>query len=127
MAGPPLSRFSTAQSLDTECGVSFLTLTAVRGKHSGMSGETAATTNTGAQADAAVTAGPIETVFSEREAELAVTSRIEAADGVVALTLADPEGAELPVWTPGAHIDLVLDDGLTRQYSLCGSPDDRTS
>jgi ferredoxin-NADP reductase len=42
------------------------------------------------------------------------------ADGVLALTLADPCGAELPRWNPGAHIDLVLGDELTRQYSLCG-------
>ena len=29
---------------------------------------------------------------------------------------------ELPAWTPGAHIDLILGDDLTRQYSLCNSP-----
>jgi ferredoxin-NADP reductase len=34
---------------------------------------------------------------------------------------ADPaEGARLPDWTPGAHIDVVLAGGLVRQYSLCG-------
>lgn len=42
------------------------------------------------------------------------------ADGVVTLTLVDPEGAPLPGWSPGAHIDLVLPSGLRRQYSLCG-------
>ncbi|MEU6145578.1 PDR/VanB family oxidoreductase [Streptomyces sp. NPDC047081] len=30
----------------------------------------------------------------------------------------------LPRWEAGAHIDLVLDDGMVRQYSLCGDPDD---
>ncbi|MCW2947726.1 MAG: ferredoxin [Actinoallomurus sp.] len=45
-------------------------------------------------------------------------------EGVVALLLADPEGAELPSWESGAHIDLHL-PGLTRQYSLCGDPSDR--
>ncbi|GAA2277707.1 ferredoxin [Streptomyces ruber] len=45
---------------------------------------------------------------------------------MVALTLVDPSGRELPSWTPGAHIDLILPGGdLVRQYSLCGSPADR--
>jgi len=58
---------------------------------------------------------------------LEVTRRRMAADGVLLLTLADPAGHELPGWAPGAHIDLVLPDlGLTRQYSLCGSPDNRS-
>lgn len=49
--------------------------------------------------------------------ELLVVERVEAAEGVVALRL---EGAELPGWEPGAHIDLVLPSGAIRQYSLCG-------
>ncbi|WP_253830104.1 PDR/VanB family oxidoreductase [Prauserella aidingensis] len=42
------------------------------------------------------------------------------ADGVVGIVLTDPAGGRLPDWAPGAHIDLVLPDGTTRQYSLCG-------
>jgi ferredoxin-NADP reductase len=49
-----------------------------------------------------------------------VTAKSRTADAVVALTLARPAGGRLPDWTPGAHIDLVLPDGITRQYSLCG-------
>jgi ferredoxin-NADP reductase len=51
---------------------------------------------------------------------LLVTDKSLAAEGVVALTLPHPSGGRLPDWTPGAHIDLVLADGITRQYSLCG-------
>ncbi|MFC6063450.1 PDR/VanB family oxidoreductase [Streptomyces ochraceiscleroticus] len=51
---------------------------------------------------------------------LRVAEKTAAADGVVTLTLRDPEGRRLPDWTPGAHIDLVLPGGRTRQYSLCG-------
>ncbi|HJQ06144.1 MAG TPA: cytochrome P450/oxidoreductase [Nocardioides sp.] len=64
---------------------------------------------------------------TETELDLQVAGRREAADGIVELTLADPTGAELPSWTAGAHIDLVLSPSLTRQYSLCGSAADETS
>jgi ferredoxin-NADP reductase len=37
----------------------------------------------------------------------------------------DSAGAALPEWEPGAHITLVLPSGLERQYSLCGSVEDR--
>jgi ferredoxin-NADP reductase len=49
------------------------------------------------------------------------------AEGVITLSLADPTGANLPAWTPGAHIDVLLDDTVVRQYSLCGSPGDQHS
>lgn len=61
------------------------------------------------------------------EGELVVSRREFAADGVVALTLRHPEGAELPAWEPGAHIDLLLAPGLERQFSLCGDPADRAA
>jgi len=64
------------------------------------------------------------TVFSERRSDLVITAREDRADGVISLTLADPGGAQLPAWTPGAHIDLLLDDAV-RQYSLCGPPGDQ--
>ncbi|MGW3405928.1 PDR/VanB family oxidoreductase [Streptomyces zhihengii] len=56
---------------------------------------------------------------------LVVASREHPADGVVALRLTAPDGAPLPRWQPGAHLDLVLPSGRTRQYSLCGDPGDR--
>jgi len=49
-----------------------------------------------------------------------VVQKSPVADGVVTLTLAAPDGGRLPDWSPGAHVDLTLDNGLTRQYSLCG-------
>jgi ferredoxin-NADP reductase len=66
------------------------------------------------------------TVVRESEADLVVEEAIMVADDVLALTLTAPDGANLPAWTAGAHIDLVLGDGLTRQYSLCGSVSDIT-
>jgi ferredoxin-NADP reductase len=69
----------------------------------------------------------MSTVFSERRADLVVTARNMRAEGVITLSLADPTGANLPAWTPGAHIDVLLDDTVVRQYSLCGSPGDQHS
>jgi ferredoxin-NADP reductase len=51
---------------------------------------------------------------------LEIRAKDTVADGVVSLTLAHPDAARLPDWTPGSHIDLVLPEGTTRQYSLCG-------
>ena len=60
----------------------------------------------------------------EFTADLIIRRRSTPADGVVVLDLAHPESQDLPPWEPGAHIDLILGDGLTRQYSLCGDPRD---
>jgi ferredoxin-NADP reductase len=40
------------------------------------------------------------------------------------LDLRDPDGAGLPTFSPGAHIDLKLNSGLVRSYSLIGDPAD---
>lgn len=58
---------------------------------------------------------------------LRVAERTEIADGVLRLRLTRPDGSRLPDWAPGAHIDLVLPDGRTRQYSLCGDRGDAHS
>lgn len=39
--------------------------------------------------------------------------------------LVDPEGLDLPVFTPGSHVDVTLPDGQVRQYSLCNGPAER--
>jgi ferredoxin-NADP reductase len=45
-----------------------------------------------------------------------------AAEDIIELDLRAPDGAELPPYEPGAHIDLVLPNGLSRSYSLKGDP-----
>jgi cytochrome P450/ferredoxin-NADP reductase len=64
------------------------------------------------------------TSLREREGDFVVAAVDQVAADVVAVTLADPGGEVLPPWTPGAHVDLILEPGLVRQYSLCGSPSD---
>jgi len=63
---------------------------------------------------------------NEVDVRLRVDRRATGAEGVVVLDLRDPAGADLPEWQPGAHVDLRLPGGLTRQYSLCGDPADRS-
>lgn len=55
-----------------------------------------------------------------------VAGKRKVAESVWELILEDPEGKDLPVWEAGAHIDVVLDKGLIRQYSLAGNPADRS-
>ncbi|MFC4950143.1 PDR/VanB family oxidoreductase [Pseudonocardia sp. GCM10023141] len=61
----------------------------------------------------------------EHELDLVVTAKRRVARDAVQLELRDAQGAELPAWTPGAHVDVVLGDDVVRQYSLAGSPNDR--
>ena len=44
------------------------------------------------------------------------------AEGVVSVALARADGSDLPEFSSGAHIDLVLRSDLIRQYSLCSDP-----
>jgi ferredoxin-NADP reductase len=66
-------------------------------------------------------------VTAEFEADVRVEEKRVAAEGVVVLRLREVGDQPLPAWTPGAHVDLVLDEAVersTRQYSLCGDPAD---
>ena len=36
------------------------------------------------------------------------------------------DGADLPRWTAGAHLDIVVAPEFLRQYSMCGDPADRS-
>lgn len=49
------------------------------------------------------------------------------APGVLSVDLVAPDGAALPAWEAGSHIDLHLPAAPIRQYSLCGNPDDRST
>jgi len=51
----------------------------------------------------------------------------QAGGSVAVITLARPDGGEMPPWSPGAHVDVVLPNGIVRQYSLCGVGDKTTT
>jgi ferredoxin-NADP reductase len=56
---------------------------------------------------------------------LVVREIVAETPAIISLRLEDADGAELPAWEPGAHIDLQLITRHERQYSLCGDPADR--
>ncbi len=68
-----------------------------------------------------------ETVIEGADSAFVVTQRRLVADNVVELTLQRVDRGQLPAWKAGAHIDVALSSGVTRQYSLHGDPDDRKS
>jgi phthalate 4,5-dioxygenase reductase subunit len=47
-----------------------------------------------------------------------------AAEGIRSFELASPDGADLPAFTPGAHLLVNTPSALTRRYSLCSDPHD---
>ena len=58
-----------------------------------------------------------------RKADLRVkvSEKIKTAEGIVSIKLESIDG-QLPTFQPGAHIDLHLQNGLVRQYSLVNGP-----
>jgi cytochrome P450/ferredoxin-NADP reductase len=63
---------------------------------------------------------------SELEVDARVAAKHLVSEGVVSLTLKDLHGHPLPAWTAGAHVDLILGEAPTRQYSLSGDPANRS-
>lgn len=57
--------------------------------------------------------------------QLSVRSMALEAEGVLSLELVPTTGETLPGWEPGAHLDVQLGP-VSRQYSLCGDPADRS-
>ena len=56
-----------------------------------------------------------------------VSSALPIGQDIRLVTLAAVDGSPLPAYPPGSHIDLHLDSGLIRQYSLCGLHNDVSS
>ncbi|KWF30773.1 PDR/VanB family oxidoreductase [Burkholderia pseudomultivorans] len=56
--------------------------------------------------------------------EVRVTAVKYEAEGIVGVELRAADASPLPPFEPGAHIDVCLPDGKTRQYSLCNDAAD---
>jgi vanillate monooxygenase ferredoxin subunit len=64
---------------------------------------------------------PVTTASTAQDAdiELTVRSKTVEAEGIVSYELTPTNDETLPGFAAGAHIQVHLDNGLTRQYSLC--------
>ncbi|MGB1235619.1 MAG: PDR/VanB family oxidoreductase, partial [Planktomarina sp.] len=58
--------------------------------------------------------------------QVQVITAEEMADGVTKYEFAMPDGSDLPEWTAGAHLDIVVAPEFLRQYSMSGDPADRS-
>jgi vanillate O-demethylase ferredoxin subunit len=54
-----------------------------------------------------------------------VAAKTPLAEGICSFELQATDTAELPAFTAGAHVDVLMPGGLTRQYSLCNDPAER--
>ena len=51
--------------------------------------------------------------------DVAISLRRETlADGIIGLDLVTGDGAPLPAFDPGAHVDVYVSPGVVRQYSI---------
>ena len=63
--------------------------------------------------------------MNEIPIKVRVALRREEAEDIISLELVPVDGGQLPSFGAGAHIDVEVAPGLTRQYSLCNNPLDR--
>jgi vanillate O-demethylase ferredoxin subunit len=57
--------------------------------------------------------------LTDQRLSLRVSNVAAGAKDALVVELRDPSGAALPPFTPGAHVELHLSNGLIRHYSLC--------
>ena len=75
---------------------------------------------------------PTEHIYSAAKGDIPilnlVVTRVEKlTDAVTLYEFSDPTGADLPEFTAGAHLDVVVAPEFFRQYSMSGDPADRKS
>ncbi|HWK95500.1 MAG TPA: PDR/VanB family oxidoreductase [Pseudolabrys sp.] len=68
----------------------------------------------------------MECPMTDDRLKLIVTRRDMHGPDIVVVELKSADGADLPPFEPGSHVDVEVAPGLNRQYSLCGDPHDRT-
>lgn len=62
---------------------------------------------------------------SDTQMPLRVAAITEVAEGIRSFELVQPDGTELPPFTPGSHVKVQTPSGALRKYSLCNDPAER--
>ena len=65
------------------------------------------------------------TPANEERLALQIRAKRLEADNIYSFELVDPNGASLPPFCAGAHLEVYLAEGLVRHYSLSNSPSER--
>ncbi|CAN5305499.1 PDR/VanB family oxidoreductase [soil metagenome] len=56
---------------------------------------------------------------------LRIERAYDVAEGIRSFELMQPDGSELPAFTPGSHVKVLTPSGAVRKYSLCNAPSER--
>lgn len=56
---------------------------------------------------------------------LRIARAYDVAEGIRSFELVQPDGSELPPFTPGSHVSVQAPNGALRKYSLCNDPAER--
>ena len=67
----------------------------------------------------------IPQTHADTQMPLRVAAITDVADGIRCFELVQPDGSELPPFTPGSHVKVQTPNGLLRKYSLCNDPAER--
>ncbi len=70
-------------------------------------------------------AAPVQAIGTDGLLSLRIRQIRYEAHNINSYELSCPQGGELPAFEAGAHIDVHIQPGLVRQYSLCNPPHER--
>lgn len=62
---------------------------------------------------------------ADTQMPLRIARAYDVAEGIRSFELMQPDGTELPPFTPGSHVTVQAPNGALRKYSLCNDPQDR--
>jgi phthalate 4,5-dioxygenase reductase component len=67
----------------------------------------------------------IDQTHADTQMPLRIARACDVADGIRSFELMQPDGSELPPFTPGSHVKVQAPNGALRKYSLCNDPAER--